>query len=380
MSLLISRIGRFCLVAAVIAPGSAWAADAYKITNLGGIISNEVGAGTEFAPTAINDSGTIIGTAYGGALDRSVVALISPGLGSTTTFSAHNASGPIQLEGYKVNNNNDFVGDAYAFTGKFTQSPAESFIWAGGALHLLNVAPGVDNRAKGINDSQAVVGGVEAVTYSTEPPFTLGVTAQIPELTGGNYSVADINDSGVIVGTEDANFAQGGKGFIDNHGVVTTFAFPGAAYTYANGISNNGAIVGTWYDQQNFPHGYIYDNGSFTDVELPNNIDAYFEGISDAGQIVGEYVYNAGLGQDGFLLDPVNTIPSDVARLTNSFVLPTPTISGPIDPSLVDVLPLKDFRLTSAPEPSTWAMMILGFGGLGFMTFVRRRRDGAFSP
>jgi hypothetical protein len=30
--------------------------------------------------------------------------------------------------------------------------------------------------------------------------------------------------------------------------------------------------------------------------------------------------------------------------------------------------------LTSVPEPSTWAMMLAGFGGLGFAAFRRRRR------
>jgi hypothetical protein len=35
--------------------------------------------------------------------------------------------------------------------------------------------------------------------------------------------------------------------------------------------------------------------------------------------------------------------------------------------------------LTAAvPEPSTWAMMLLGFGGLGFMTY-RRRKQAAFN-
>ena len=33
--------------------------------------------------------------------------------------------------------------------------------------------------------------------------------------------------------------------------------------------------------------------------------------------------------------------------------------------------------LGSVPEPSTWAMMILGFAGVGFMAY-RRKRQGAF--
>jgi hypothetical protein len=36
-------------------------------------------------------------------------------------------------------------------------------------------------------------------------------------------------------------------------------------------------------------------------------------------------------------------------------------------------------RLMTAavPEPSTWAMMILGFAGVGFMTYRRRKQSNA---
>ena len=30
--------------------------------------------------------------------------------------------------------------------------------------------------------------------------------------------------------------------------------------------------------------------------------------------------------------------------------------------------------LTSVPEPSTWAMMLLGFAGLGFVSYSQRRK------
>jgi hypothetical protein len=33
----------------------------------------------------------------------------------------------------------------------------------------------------------------------------------------------------------------------------------------------------------------------------------------------------------------------------------------------------------SAPEPSTWAMMILGFVGIGFMAYRRKQNDTALS-
>jgi hypothetical protein len=41
-----------------------------------------------------------------------------------------------------------------------------------------------------------------------------------------------------------------------------------------------------------------------------------------------------------------------------------------------DHAPVASFTLTAAvPEPSTWAMMILGFAGIGAMTYRRRKQN-----
>jgi PEP-CTERM motif len=37
-----------------------------------------------------------------------------------------------------------------------------------------------------------------------------------------------------------------------------------------------------------------------------------------------------------------------------------------------------DFNLSAVPEPSTWAMMVLGFVGVGFMAYRRRDRGSRF--
>ena len=378
------------LIVAALSSAPAGAA-VYQITNLNDVVWNTLGQAAKFVPTGINDFGTIIGTAWGGQLDRSVVALVNPGLTGVTTYKAGNDGGghAIQIEGYKVNNKNDFVGDAYTFTGPVTSSQKESLIYvqSDGFGHILNVA-GSDNRALGINDSKAVVGNVEAVNYASNPPFDIAATTQIPELSGANYSLADINDNGVIVGTKDANLFQGGEGFVDNHGVITTFGYPGAKYTYANGISNSGVIVGTWYDAQGYAHGYVDDDGQFSNVSLPGNISVYLEGINDVGQIVGEYANYTSATMDGFLLTPLQRSCDAVCLIG---LLPQ---TGPrrerVDPGEFAWAPLKEFVETSvaepppwpsfdasviadvqasqfsAPESSTWAMMLLGFAAMVF--------------
>jgi hypothetical protein len=44
-------------------------------------------------------------------------------------------------------------------------------------------------------------------------------------------------------------------------------------------------------------------------------------------------------------------------------------------PLLDNYLGLDDVSIAAVPEPSTWAMIILGFGGVGFMAYRRSRKD-----
>ena len=39
---------------------------------------------------------------------------------------------------------------------------------------------------------------------------------------------------------------------------------------------------------------------------------------------------------------------------------------------------IDNVALTAVPEPSTWAMMLLGFVGVGFMAYRRRNQGSAF--
>jgi hypothetical protein len=59
--------------------------------------------------------------------------------------------------------------------------------------------------------------------------------------------------------------------------------------------------------------------------------------------------------------------------------------TGTLDPTFVpgtygiagDSVTIKDIT-AAVPEPSTWAMMILGFMGVGFMAYRRKQNDSTF--
>jgi uncharacterized membrane protein len=128
---------------------------------------------------------------------------------------------------------------------------------------------------------------------------------------------------------------RGDIGWVNTKGTYTPIEVPSALNTIAWGINNKGEIVGgfncgnTKCGTSNFiEQGYLYCDGVYTIINDPLaaiNTEAF--GVNDKGQIVGWYDNGY-----GFLA-------------TDS--------PGP----------------TAVPEPSTWAMMLIGFAGLGFVGY-----------
>jgi len=80
----------------------------------------------------------------------------------------------------------------------------------------------------------------------------------------------------------------------------TSFHYPGAFATFANGIDDAGEIVGAYQTDSNCnpqylpvpnctTHGFIYLNGSFTAYDVRGSISTDITGINDYGDIVGIY-------------------------------------------------------------------------------------------
>jgi hypothetical protein len=82
-------------------------------------------------------------------------------------------------------------------------------------------------------------------------------------------------------------------------------------------------------------HGFLYSGGTYTTIDDPLGFGGtVVTGVNDAGQIAGLYYDSSNFDQVAFAF------------------LGTPIV----------------------PEPSTWAMMILGFAGIGFMAYRRKSK------
>lgn len=280
----------------------------------------------------INGSGVIAGFDNGVTnqgftltLPNSFTTVNFPGAASSQVTGI-NAAG--HLSGLYVDN----IGNTHGFTdigGTFTT--------------VDNPLSTVFNQALGINNSDETVGYYAPtqagspgdVAYSQTGGSFTDINALLP--TNFNSQAVGINSAATpwIVGfyQPDAGLTTS-FGFLDEGGAITTIDPFGSTFTQALGVNNLGEIVGFYTDADGAQHGYIDNGGAFTSFDPPGSASTTINGLNDKGDIVGFY-----------------TNPN------------TDTVDG--------------FVGTPVPEPSTWAMMLLGFAGFGFLSYRKVRQGTA---
>jgi uncharacterized membrane protein len=114
-----------------------------------------------------------------------------------------------------------------------------------------------------------------------------------------NSAANGINDQGAIVGVFNTELTQA-RGFLLFKGKFTPFNFPGAVNTTASDINNHSQIVGAYVTPFSGAHGFVVHNGVFHSIDAPQppgDTQTQANGINNFGVIVG----NAG-AFDGFRL------------------------------------------------------------------------------
>jgi hypothetical protein len=288
------------------------AATSYAFTTLNA--PNSLGTTEAYG---INDAGQVVG--YFG-VDGAYQGFVESG-GTFTTLDA----GPNETEPAGINNAGEVVGS-------FFNGGAHGFIESHGEFTILTApADPYATFAYGINNSDVVVG----FNFYDSFVESGGVYTVLHDPEAEIYGVSDstlgngINDAGDIVGSFAD--ASGIHGFTESGGVYTTLDVPAASRTFALGINNAGEVVGQFLDGSGEQHGF------YTTLDEPDALpgDTFVEGVNDSGDVVGFFYTSSGIY--GFVATPIAT--------------------------------------TDVPESSTWAMLLVGFAGLGLAGLRGSRRS-----
>jgi len=188
------------------------------------------------------------------------------------------------------------------------------------------------NQALGINNAHETTGYFAPTQGGTPGQIAYsqlgGAFTDINKLLPSNVNsqAVGINNAATpwIVGFYQPTLATS-LGFLDMGGVISTIDPFGSTNTQALGVNDSGEIVGFYVDPMTgVQHGYIDNGGVFTTFDPPGSTNTTINGVNDLGDIVGFYTPAGSEATVGFVGTPV-------------------------------------------PEPATWAMMLLGFAGLGFL-------------
>ena len=250
-----------------------------------------------------------------------------PGAASTQVTGINAAD---DLSGFYV----DAAGNTHGFTR------------IGGTFKTVdNNASTVFNQALGINNSDETVGyyaptpagSPNDIAYSQKGGVFTNINALLPA--NFNSQAVGINSTATpwIVGFYQPDSALATSfGFVDEGGTIITLDPFSSTFTQALGVNDLGEIVGSYTDSAGVQHGYIDNGGVFTSFDPPDSASTTINGLNNKGDIVGFYTPASGDAVVGFVGTPV-------------------------------------------PEPSTWAMMLLGFAGLGFLGYRKDAPPGTLA-
>jgi probable HAF family extracellular repeat protein len=230
--------------------------------------------------------------------------------------------------------------------------------WSGGAVINLGGLPGtVDSQAIGINDSGEAVGDsfVGGTVVATE--WRGGSVINLGGVSGSTGSVAlGISNAGNAVGYSTVGGVETATKW--SGGSVINLGISGS---YASGINDAGQIAGGALDGAPIE----WSGGSIIHLGYPAGSSfSSVSGINNAGQIVGWSEYTDSLE---------TTVWSDGTAITLG-ALPGANANQPLAINDAGLVVGFSGPVNSVPEPSTWAMMLLGFAVLGYAGYRRSAR------
>jgi len=102
--------------------------------------------------------------------------------------------------------------------------------------------------------------------------------------------MTDTNNAGDVTGFQVLSSTVT-RAFVVLGNRVASFQYPGASFTQALGLNNQGEVVGTYNDKAGTAHGFTYSirTRTFEPINVPHSTSTVVNGVNDHGWIVGFY-------------------------------------------------------------------------------------------
>jgi uncharacterized membrane protein len=267
----------------------------------------------------INDSGTTVG--IGEATNLDTETQLGPnrpyvwGAGDTVGQALNIFAGK-SAEPHAINNAGDIAGITFpgnGVDGKQNKTTAFVVDHSGALTTLPTLAGGKFDKAADINESGLVVGSSDTATSATQTAVAWrnGVPTALGVLPGGTFSAAlKVNAAGTAVGIS-SSATSGQQAVMFSGGQVTNLNLPGTL-AKASSINDSGTVVGWTGPNDQLGTAYRVQNGQ---VATLNSLIAPGSGytlaiandVNNAGQIVGIARQDAHPEHRvGFILTPTN--------------------------------------------------------------------------
>lgn len=232
----------------------------------------DVPGSTDTALTSLTDAGAATGVYVDGtvehgflrASDGTFTWLDDPHVVQTTSWGTHASA---------VSSTGTVVGWTFSVSDA-GYTTYHGFVWKGGVFTPYD-APGSayppeavysGTRLTGINKAGVMVG---SALYAVGDGFpdegivvngtttTSFVDPTVPVGYCGYTHPAAINDLGTVAGSSGNGCAPTQSAWLRTGSQLSYLAYPGAAQTHANSVTNGGVVAGTWLDGDGVDHGFV---------------------------------------------------------------------------------------------------------------------------